>query len=252
MNFLPKNYQAPKSSTMYMKLQDGENKIRILTAPILGWEDWTLDKKPVRYRFDDKPLKSIDPKKPVKHFWGMVVWNYMEEQIQVLQLTQATIRNSIEALCNDKDWGAPYFYDIKIIKKGEGVDTEYMVNPLPHKALNPLIKQRFMERRCYLDALFDNADPFDPKWGEFTDGIFDEKQEPVTQERLNVHQLYELEDILADCGLEFKNQLLDRLKVTVENIPPAIYDRVKAAALKKRDEMRQLQQSMILEEANDA
>src|SRR5215510_11210672 len=94
--FLPQDYQAPKTSNFYMKLQEGENKFRILTQPILGWEDW-LDKKPVRYTFDNKPTKSFDPKKPVKHFWSMVVWNYNEEQIQILHITQATIRSSIEA-----------------------------------------------------------------------------------------------------------------------------------------------------------
>lgn len=65
--FLPIGYEAPKSSNFYMKLQDGENKIRILTQPILGWEDW-IENKPFRYRMENKPKKSFDPKKPLRHF----------------------------------------------------------------------------------------------------------------------------------------------------------------------------------------
>ncbi len=90
MNFLPKNYQAPNASNKYMKLEKGENKIRILSQPILGWEDWTLEQKPVRFRFDKKPAKSINAEKPVKHFWAFIVWNYIDEKIQILQITQAT------------------------------------------------------------------------------------------------------------------------------------------------------------------
>jgi hypothetical protein len=153
-----------------MKLQEGENKIRILSKPVIGWEDWQ-EKKPVRYKMDSRPLKPFDPNKPIKHFWSFIVWNYAEEQIQILHLTQSTIRNCIEALCKDSDWGPPYFYDIKIIKKGEGKETEYMVNPLPHKPLSAQIQTAFIERPCNLEAIFISADPFSKEWKEYTPGI---------------------------------------------------------------------------------
>ncbi len=91
MSFLPENYESPKQSGQYMKLADGDNRIRILTRPVMGWEDWQ-DKSPVRFAFDNKPLKSIDPKKPIRHFWAFVVYNYNEQKIQILNITQATIR----------------------------------------------------------------------------------------------------------------------------------------------------------------
>ena len=88
MSFLPQDYTSPKSFNNYMKLQEGENKIRILSRPIIGWEDW-LNNKPIRFRMSEKPAKPVDAKKPIKHFWAFVVWNYAEEQIQILHLTQA-------------------------------------------------------------------------------------------------------------------------------------------------------------------
>ncbi len=174
MNFLPKNYEAPRGSSSYMKLQEGENKFRILSAPILGWEDWD-DKRPVRYRFDAKPAKPIDAGRPVKHFWSMIVWNYAAEQVQILTVTQATVQKQIQALCADTDWGAPYFYDMKILKSGEGKETKYQVNPVPHKPTAPAVIKAFNDRPVDLEAIFDNADPF-ANTGTRTPGIFTREQ----------------------------------------------------------------------------
>ena len=170
--FLPPSYEAPRSASGYMKLEDGENRIRILTAPILGWEDWK-EKKPLRYRFDDKPDKPIDATKPIKHFWAFVVWNYKTQLIQVLEITQASIRKRIQALCEDDEWGMPYSYDIKIVKSGEAVDTEYSVNPTPHKQVDPAIIIAFKDKAINLEALFENGDPFAEGQAQYTKGYFE-------------------------------------------------------------------------------
>lgn len=184
--FLPEDYEPPVTSGNYMKIQTGENKIRILSAPVLGWEDWTLDKKPVRFAYDQKPSKPIDPTRPIKHFWAMIVWNYKEERIQIMHITQSTIRSAIASLSENEDWGAPFFYDIKITKKGEKVDTEYSVIPSPKKMVAESIRQAFHAKPCSLEALFTNSDPFgsNPADG-FTPGIFVDQitaQDTLTEE----------------------------------------------------------------------
>lgn len=196
--FLPTDYKAPSSSTNYMKLQEGENKIRILSAPIIGWEDW-IDKKPERYRLDQKPLKSHDPKMPIRHFWAFIVWNYAEEQIQILQISQATIRSAIEALCNDAEWGAPYSYDIKIVKRGEGTKTEYTVSPSPHKAIADYIIEQFNEKPCWLEALFTNEDPFGAQWKQRTMGCF-ETPDSFNTGTISNEQADELLQLLEQTG----------------------------------------------------
>jgi hypothetical protein len=241
MNFLPDDYTAPKSNSGYMKLQDGENKFRILSRPVMGWEDWTLDKKPIRFRMDEKPLKSIDGKKPVRHFWSFIVWNYIEERIQVLHLTQATIRGNIENLCKDADWGAPFFYDIKIIKKGEGKEVEYMVNPLPHRPVSEDIKKAFIDNRCNLQALFENADPFSAHWQEYTQGIFTKDNVSIKEHLPNPNQyitdaqLLSLEEVLSGCDPHYKTSLsMGLLKTyacdTLDKMPTHIYEKVKSGA----------------------
>lgn len=229
--FLPSGYEAPKSSNFYMKFQEGENKFRILSRPIIGWEDWQ-DKKPIRFQMHEKPLKPIDIKKPIKHFWSMIVWNYNEQEIQILHLTQSTIRKSLESLCADSDWGAPYFYDLKVIKSGEGIETEYVLNPLPHKKLDPAIIERFNERRCNLDALFYNEDPFAKEQMSYTEGVFSEKEQETP---------CQLSMVLEECESPyrewFNQRLINHYKVNkASDLPPEIYNRALAAAKKNMNE----------------
>lgn len=198
MSFLPENYEAPKASNQYMKLQDGENRIRILSRAVTGWEDWQ-DKKPLRFEMSNKPQKPLDPTKPIKHFWAFIVYNYNESRIQILELTQATIRKSIEALSKDEDWGMPYDYDIKIVKVGENINTEYAVNPVPHKIIDKSIVDAFNASKCNLDALFEGADPFAEGWSNY-----EELKSKYSTEKSQ-------ESEISDVELENMEKLLDRI-----------------------------------------
>lgn len=238
MSFLPDDYQAPSASSYYLKLTEGENRVRILSKPIFGWEDWK-DNKPVRFVMDKKPAKSFDPKKPVKHFWAFVVFNCHAEQIQIMQITQATIRKNIEALCRDKDWGSPYGYDIKIIKTGDGVDTEYAVNPVPHKPIDPYLITSFNEKRCNLNALFTNADPFSHEWSEEeltpladteTKDVFKEVSKKIVKlkdekdEKISSEEASNLSVLLGQLSHGFNEQVNDFMqKQGIENISDLSY-----------------------------
>jgi len=251
MSFLPVGYQAPKSSNNFMKLQDGENKIRILTAPVLGWEDW-IDKKPVRFGMDSKPARPYDPKKPIKHFWSFIVFNYNEEQVQILHITQASIRNAIETLCNDKDWGAPYFYDIKIMKKGEQMDTEYNVIALPHKPVDPYIVEQFKEKPCNLDAVFTGEDPFDKEHRTHTPGVFGELPvDWIIDDKITAEQALELQNIMAQCDEAYRTKVYDFLRKNhnvkdLTEMSPDVYNRVYTAALKKAESMNVVAEEALL------
>lgn len=157
-DFLPQDYEAPEGGGNYMKLKDGENKIRILSKPVVGWVDWK-DKKPFRFPMDKKPEKPLD-KNPIKHFWAFIVWNYTDQAIQILEITQQTIQTQIINLTKDEDWGAPFDYDIKITKKGRDLDTKYSVIPAGKKPVADEIQKAALDKPCYLDALFTNADPW--------------------------------------------------------------------------------------------
>jgi hypothetical protein len=240
MSFLPSNYVAPKSSSeSYAKLQPGENRFRILSASIQGWEDWD-NKKPIRYKYDEKPLTSIDPKMPVKHFWAMIVWNYNEEKIQILELTQATIRKALEKLCKDADWGEPYFYDIKISKEGEQKNTEYSISPLPHKQASDRIMDEYAANPCFLEALFTGEDPFDSKWRNTTQGIFikaDIKAPSPDIKRPSDRQIIEMNDLLASSNKPFRDSIWEALHKSnitkLEELSVDYYERILKAVRKE-------------------
>lgn len=157
--FLPDNYEAPSGSDNYLKLQNGENKFRILSKPIIGWLDWK-DKKPHRFQMQAKPEKPFDPAKAIKHFWAFLVFDYSDQKVKILELTQSGIQKSITNLSKDDEWGAPFTYDLKINKKGVELDTEYSVTPSPKKDLSDEIKKAALEKPCNLEALYSGSDPW--------------------------------------------------------------------------------------------
>ena len=80
---LPKNYKEPDTSN-YMRMKQGENKLRILSDIIVGMEYWKDDgdrRTPIRKRADEKidindlELDKEGQKVMPKHFWAKVVWN---------------------------------------------------------------------------------------------------------------------------------------------------------------------------------
>lgn len=160
-DFLPQDYEAPKSGGGYMKFKEGENKFRILSKPVLGWEDWK-DNKPVRFKMNEKPEKTFDPKRKLRHFWAMKVWSWAESEIQILQITQAGIQGAIQALAKDENWGDPLKYDIKVMRKGTTIDnTEYNIIAIPHKELPQDVIEANKKTPVNLDALFTGENPFE-------------------------------------------------------------------------------------------
>ncbi len=200
MNCLPENHKRPTlSSANYLKPQEGLSQFRILSNIITGWEDWSAEKKVFRFRVDNPPAKPLVAGKKVKYFWSMIVWNVLTEQIQIFNPTQLTIQDSLESFIKDSDWGLPINYDIKIVRKGEGVLTEYTVTPVPHKPLSQEILREFKNRPIQLEALYEGLDPFSTGYKSYTPlmgEVVEPKVQPINQlmgepvEKMNVNPLY--------------------------------------------------------------
>lgn len=193
--FLPTDYTVPKSGGNYMKFLPGDNRFRILSGfhdyAIMGWEYWGADKKPVRTKMNAKPtaeqLENSDGK-AVKHFWAMPVWDYRESKVKVLEITQSTIQDALQAYAADEDWGNPTEYDISITKKGEGKDTEYTIVPKPKKKIAVEIQEEWKEIQKNgfdMKLLFQGDHPFtgtvsSPKTSE---------DEPLPPEEVNIDDI---------------------------------------------------------------
>jgi len=183
--FLPNDYEVPNKENGYMKFKQGDNRFRIMTRPILGWE-WWEDKAeggrtPKRVRMDGTVPVSTGGE--AKHFWAFVVWNYGANAFQILEITQKGIQTSIKGLWKDADWGSPLGYDIVVNRNGEGLETEYSVTPKPQKSIDPAILEKFQELSINLEALYDGADPFSTpaKREEVREAITDEELEEISE-----------------------------------------------------------------------
>lgn len=164
-NFLPADYEVPTGNDKYMKFVKGENRFRILSSPVLGYETWLDegDKRIPKRTPMDKPFSTTEIEDPedIKHFWAMVVYNYQNKKIQVLEVTQKGIQKTLRALAKDEDWGSPVQkYDVVVTKNGDGMETKYEVLPKPATKMDESIVKQYQDMNIKLEALFTNDDPF--------------------------------------------------------------------------------------------
>lgn len=150
-DFFPEDYSVPKSGNEFLKFEKGETVFRVLDRVTMGYEYWTKEKKPVRSlnEFKDFPSRTdaatdkdgnvINP----KHIWVMPVWNVNEKAVQILQVPQKTVQETIVSFGRDKDWGDPRQYDIRVVREGDGFDTKYTVTPKPQKELDSAIAEAY-------------------------------------------------------------------------------------------------------------
>lgn len=161
-NSLPDGFNTLSTKKPYInlgKLAEGEYKFRIVSRPIAGWLDWK-DKKPLRFRPSNKPAESIDRLNPMKPFWAIYVWDYKQEGLYIMEVTQNTIRCALEDLALNEDWGDLTSFDFKIKKTGAGKETSYSVTPVPHKPLDKAIEAALAVTPVRLDALYEGKDPW--------------------------------------------------------------------------------------------
>ena len=159
--FETKDYKMPVTSN-YMKFKDGDNTFRVLSSAIVGYEYFNKENKPIRSRFEFDETPNIKDGGEVKHFWAFAVWNYADERIQVLELTQKGIMGYMQSLINNKKWGNPTGYDITVTKKGTGLTTEYSEMAEPHSVIESKIATAWSKCKIDLSELYRGGDPFKP------------------------------------------------------------------------------------------
>lgn len=163
-SFIPQDYEAPSSGGGFTKLEQGENRFRILSSPLLMWVVWA-DKKCTRiiYKGDaNKPDKPSGENASVKHAWGLIVWNYQTNAVEVLELDKQTLITPLTSYAKDKDWGHPKNYDVIFKKEGSGKDgTKYSFIAKPHSPPSQEIIDAFVENPIDLNQLLiEGGNPF--------------------------------------------------------------------------------------------
>lgn len=150
---------------LYFKPQQGDNKVRIISYPSIGWLEW-VDKKPVRTQIDDEPEGEDEDNKPKKFFTVVIIDREDNDRVKIWEITQQSIIKAIKALTGNDDWGKPFAYDLAIDKEGEDLKTKYTVTPCPKKQLDKSIIREAMDKPCCLDKLFDGENPWEVNDGD--------------------------------------------------------------------------------------
>jgi len=189
-NFMDDKYEVPQKGSNYMKFEKGKNRFRMLSLGILGYEGWKEEKdetgkkvnRPVRVPMDEAiNVDDVDDESKIKHFWAMPVANRKDNTIQILEITQKGIQKSIKSLTQSPDWGSPLNYDIEVTKTGDGMDTEYSVNPTPKKKIDEDIAKEFKGMNINLNALYTGDDPFaESDKNNFVDKVSEEMEKDET------------------------------------------------------------------------
>lgn len=173
MGFLDNIQRAPSTggsggSSSYMKFEQGENKIRIIGTVddgkfITGMIGWAKDKdgnrKPFRWKVDEKQPREFADKP--KEFFAFLVFNYATNSVQVLEVTQRSIKDELINLGNDDEWGDWRKYDIAIVRNGVDLETQYAVTPKPHKKMTEEQVEIIKNTKADLSALYRGDHPIE-------------------------------------------------------------------------------------------
>lgn len=145
---LPSNTSGGLGGGDFFKPVAGANKIAILDDAVDGYEYWKEDNTNVRSKemFKETPgikVRSVKNEKTgeieekedkQKYFWAVPVYNFNTKAVEVFQITQKGIRDTLANLQSNEDWGDPTGkYTVTINKSGEGLLTKYEITPNPTK-----------------------------------------------------------------------------------------------------------------------
>jgi hypothetical protein len=157
-----KDYKVPSAPSNYFKFQEGDNRFRVLSSAITGWVYFDDKNKPHRSEtpFEGTP-KDIKENGRVKHFWAFVCYDYQNEAIKILEITQVSIMEAMKALIDNTKWGNIFHYDLNIGRTGEGLETKYTVQPEPPIGEpSAEILEKYAMTKIDLQKLYTGENPF--------------------------------------------------------------------------------------------
>lgn len=160
MSFIPENFNQGEEAA-YFKAKKGTSRVRIISdKPLVGHVQWTTENRPVRWELGvDRPEADWQEGSKPRSFLAVVVWNYDDSQVQVWEITQRTLQDALVQLTKDPDFGHPINYDLKITRKGEGLDTTYTMVPIA-TPLSEEVQEAIENASVNLSALLTGENPF--------------------------------------------------------------------------------------------
>lgn len=161
---IPKSFIDQDSKSNYTRLTAGKHRLRILGDAITGWLWWTDTadggRKPNRVL--ENETVPVSTGEQAAKFLAFPVFNYTTGNIQILEVTQKTLKRPLLALEADPDWGDLKEYDIEIERTGtDKNNTKYFINPKPKQPLKEELQESILKNGLpEIRALYFSEDPF--------------------------------------------------------------------------------------------
>ena len=126
-----KDINVQQGDGLFLKLKEGSNRIRIVSEPVELWKAFVGGKCIVYSTYEDARFD-----KNAKQRFYMWVIDRVNGDVKILD-AGAQIIGQVQALAVDEDYGFDDIppYDVKITRKGVGMDTEYTVLQSPPSEL---------------------------------------------------------------------------------------------------------------------
>ena len=121
----------------FMKLEEGNNVVRIFTKPYQFYTVWTTDatgkQRKIRSAVENCPLVQRGEKPSARWYVGVI--NRKNAKPSILEIGPQ-IYKQVLGLRKKEAWGDPRKYDIDIERQPKGSQPLYIVSPLPEKPLS--------------------------------------------------------------------------------------------------------------------
>lgn len=122
------------ASVDFIKLQTGQNQMRIVSKPSLVDVHWekSVDGSTKKLTCLGRECPICKAGKVPMQRYQVKVIDRTDGKVKVLE-GGTTIFNQVKNLAMDPEYGNPEMYDIKVTKSGSGRETKYSILPAPRK-----------------------------------------------------------------------------------------------------------------------
>lgn len=181
-------YEGPESTGGFMKLEPGVNQFRIVS----GTYHFKKHMLKEGGKFSSEIHESVNCQyclsgnKP-KNRYAWIVIDRKDGEVKILEQGWQVYEQML-ALAKDKEYGDLKTYDLKITKKGEGLDTNYQVVAVPSTIGKKITKE---EQEKVESSNIDLAAKFSSKLGK--EELPDKEEEEI-----------DIDEVMKDCGPEDK------------------------------------------------
>jgi hypothetical protein len=142
------DFEPQTGGASYLKWESGQTRrIRCMSKPMIFREGW-IDGRPVRCVMDESLPAEVEDAKTVI---AIMVHDFEAEGPALWTIPQKGIQRTLVDLANDPDYGDPRGYDLKVSRKGSGMDTSWTVLPGPQLELANKIKALYKNIRLDWD-----------------------------------------------------------------------------------------------------